>query len=296
MSNFCSPWTHAEGGLPFYGELGKKIRDVFGSYSGAGLFNINVSGVLPDHGIKLSDSLHANKETGDVAGTIATLFHSERQNILFGQKWTSNNDLTAEFTLVDFCQGAQAKLAGTVNTKNDKKSLLVGTECRNDKVALNLAAEFKSKSPVVKGSIAGGYENISIGYFTNFTSENSKFVTHDFRISYDHEKFSLLGALENEFKVVTAAIQGKLAENIDGALEVKNSKGGDDDGITVAMGVKYTQEEYKLRCKVDSKAIIGLSFDTKVNETTSLNLCTLIEGNDIFHGKHKIGFGLLIGF
>ncbi|XP_039285475.1 voltage-dependent anion-selective channel [Nilaparvata lugens] len=293
---FCNPWTHGEGGLPYYAELGKKIRDVFGAYA-VGLFNMNVSGVMTDYGIKFSDGLHANKETGDVFGVIETKFASEQKNIIFGQKWTSNNDLSGEFLLIDFCQGALAKLVGTFNTKNNKKSLLIGTDYRNNRIALNLAAEFKDKSPIVKGAIAGGYENFGLGYFTHFESKDSKFVTHDFRVSYDAEKFTLLGALENEFKVISAAIQGRLVDNVDGALEVKHSKGGDNDGVLVTVGVKYTHnEDCVLRGKVDSKAMLGLSLTQTINDTTAISLCAMIEGQNISKGKHQLGFGLNVHF
>lgn len=274
---------------PLYADLGKNARDVFGKNYHFGLLKLDLK-TKTSSGVEFSTGGVSNQETGKVFGTLETKYKLKEYGVTFTEKWNTDNILTTEVAVADFCQGAKVSVDTSFAPQTGDKSLRTKAEFKNQSAAINSDIDLKSGSPVVNAAVVLGYNGWLAGYSTKFDSAKSKLTVNNFALGYSTGDFIIHTNVDDGHEFGGSVYQ-KVNEKLETAIQLAWSAGNNDTRF--GIGCKYNlDDDASVRAKVNNASQIGLSYSQKLREGVTLSLSALIDGKNFNEGGHKVGFSL----
>ncbi|KAK9505371.1 hypothetical protein O3M35_009449 [Rhynocoris fuscipes] len=274
---------------PFYADLGKNARDVFGKGYHFGLLKLDVK-TKTSTGVEFSTGGVSNQDTGKVFGSLETKYKFKEYGVTFTEKWNTDNVLATEIALSDFCEGAKLSCNTSFAPHSGDKTLQMKAEFRNETAALNLNTDFKAGGPVVTGGAVVGYGGWLCGYQTAFDTSQSKLTENKFSMGFTTKDFILNTSINNG-RLFSGSIFHKVSNRLETGIQINWAS--DNNDTDFGIGCKYNLDpDAALRIKVNNQSLIGLGYSQKLREGVTLSLSTQIDAKNFNEGGHKVGFSL----
>ncbi|XP_014239294.1 voltage-dependent anion-selective channel-like isoform X2 [Cimex lectularius] len=274
---------------PFYADLGKNARDVFGKGYHFGLLKLDVK-TKSNTGVEFSTGGVQNLETKNVVGNLETKYKFKEYGVTFTEKWNTENVLATEIALSDFCEGAKVSCDTSFVPHKGDKTLRLKAEFRNDACALNLDTDFKPGGPVIKGGAVLGYGGWLCGYQTAFDTAKTKLTENKFSMGFCTKDF-ILNTSINDGRVFGGSVFHKVSNKLETAVNI--SWASDSNVTDLGIGCKYNLDpDAALRLKVNNQSLIGLGYSQKLRDGVTISLSTQINGKNFKEGGHNVGLCL----
>ena len=129
--------------------------------------------------------------------------------------------------------------------------------------------------------------NIGIGYFTK-TSDMSLYTTEKATLGNFALFTTISPSLAFGALCVSHLHQNSSSFSNGNQLYKHNN---------ITIGCKYLVDDFtQLAVKIDTKAMLGISFLQRLNKVAKLNIATEIDCKDLASDSHKFGLGITLGF
>lgn len=274
---------------PFYGDLGKNARDVFGKGYHFGLLKLDVK-TKTNTGVEFSTGGVSNQETGKVFGSLETKYKFKEYGVTFTEKWNTDNVLATEISLTDFCEGAKLSCDTSFVPHSGDKTLRLKAEFKNDSCALNLDSDFKRGGPVLKAGAVLGYAGWLCGAQTTFDTAKGKLTQNNFSMGLSTKEF-ILNTSINDGRIFTGSVFHKVSNKLETGVQL--SWASDNNDTDFGIGCKYNLDaDSALRLKVNNQSLIGIGYSQRLREGVTLSLSAQVDGKNFNEGGHKIGICL----
>uniref|UniRef100_A0A0A9XK23 Voltage-dependent anion-selective channel n=1 Tax=Lygus hesperus TaxID=30085 RepID=A0A0A9XK23_LYGHE len=274
---------------PFYADLGKNARDVFGKGYHFGLLKLDVK-TKTNTGVEFSIGGVQNLETKNVVGSLETKYKFKEYGVTFTEKWNTDNVLATEIAVADFCDGAKMSLDTSFIPHKGDKTLRLKGEFKNDTCAMNLESDFKSGGPLVRGGAVLGYGGWLCGYATAFDVSKSKLTENKVTMGFITKDF-ILNTVINDGRVFSGSIYHKVNSKLETGVQI--SWASDNNSTDFGIGCKYNLDsDAALRFKVNNQSLLGIGYSQKLREGVTISLSSQINGKNFKEGGHNVGLSL----
>ncbi|BES92006.1 unnamed protein product [Nesidiocoris tenuis] len=274
---------------PFYADLGKNARDVFGKGYHFGLFKLDVK-TKTNTGVDFSVGGVQNLETKNVVGSLETKYKFKEYGVTFTEKWNTDNVLATEIAIADFCEGAKLSCDTSFIPHKGDKSLRLKGDFKNEMFAVNAETDFKSGGPLVRGGGVIGYGGWLCGAALAFDTSKNKVTENKISMGFCAKDF-ILNTSINDGRVFSGSIFHKVNSTLETGIML--SWASDTNSTDFNLGCKYyLDQDAALRFKVNNQALLGIGYSQKLREGVTLSLSTAINGKNFKEGGHNIGLSL----
>jgi len=275
---------------PSYSDLGKQARDVFNKGYNFGVWKLDVK-TKTDTGVEFSTSGHSNQETGKVFGSLETKYKVPEYGLTFSEKWNTDNTLYTDVTHSDkFLKGLKLTFEGTFAPQSGNKTGKLKANYGHDLVQVNTDVNLDLAGPVINTSAVVGWEGWLAGYQTAFDTQKTKLVTNNFALGYTNKELAVTTSVKDG-QQFDGSIFHKVNSDLSAGVQLAWTSGS--NATKFGIGAQYALDKNStVRAKISNDSLIGLGFQTKLNQGVVLSLSTLVNGKDFNSGGHKVGIAL----
>lgn len=274
---------------PFYADLGKNARDVFGKGYHFGLLKLDVK-TKTNTGVEFSIGGVQNIESKNVVGSLETKYKFKEYGVTFTEKWNTDNILATEIAIADFCDGAKLSCDTSFVPHKGDKNLRFKGDFKNDTCALNFESDFKSGGPLVKGGAVLGYGGWLCGSTAGFDTGKNKLTEHKFSMGFATKDF-IMNTSVNDGRIFNGSIYHKVNSMLETGVQI--SWASDSNSTDFGIGCKYNLDtDTALRFKVNNQSLLGIGYSQKLRDGVSIYLSTQINGKNFKEGGHSVGLSL----
>jgi len=275
---------------PAYSDLGKQARDVFNKGYNFGVWKLDVK-TKTSTGVEFSTSGHSNQETGKVFGSLETKYKVPEYGLTFSEKWNTDNTLYTDVTHTDkFLKGLKLTFEGTFAPQSGNKTGKLKANYGHDLVQVNTDVNLDLAGPVINTSAVVGWEGWLAGYQTAFDTQKTKLVTNNFALGYTNKELAVTTSVKDG-QQFDGSIFHKVNSDLSAGVQLAWTSGS--NATKFGIGAQYALDKNStVRAKISNDSLIGLGFQTKLNQGVVLSLSTLVNGKDFNSGGHKVGIAL----
>lgn len=274
---------------PFYNELGKSAKDLFNRGYNFDTVKIDVKTKTPT-GVEFSCGGTSHIDSGKVLGTLETKYKFKEYGINFSEKWNTSNVLATEVSVDNFLKGSKFATEGTFAPQTGDKTLKIKAEYRNNYLAFNSDADFKTATPLITASGVLHYNGWLVGLLSKFDTKDSKLKSNNLALGYTTKEF-VIHTNVSDGKLYSGHIYQKVNPFLETGIELAWSSENNDTKF--GLGCKYAWDrDTTIRAKVNNSSQIGLGFAHKLRDGITITLSTLIDGKNFNQGGHKVGMGI----
>ncbi|CAK9188661.1 unnamed protein product, partial [Ilex paraguariensis] len=217
-------------------------------------FKLDVKTKTPA-GVEFTTGGVSHFESGKVLGTLETKYKFKEYGLTFSEKWNTSNILATEVSLQDLFKGTKFSAESTFAPQTGDKSLKVKAEYKNEVIAVNGDADFKTTTPVLNLAGVFGYHGCLSGYQLKFDSKDSKLKNYNLALSYATNEF-VLHTNVNDGKQFNGYIYQKVNPFLETGVELAWSSENNDTKF--GLGCKYALDrDTSVRAKVNNSSQIG---------------------------------------
>jgi len=274
-----------------YADLGKSARDIFSKGYNYGQYKAEVK-TKTASGVEFTTNGSNDHENGRFVGNLETKYKWRGCGLTLNEKWNTDNTLASELSVEDqVVKGLKLSLDTKFAPQSGKKSGKVKSEYKQEYVHTNLDLDLTSLN--VFGSAVVGYKGWLAGYqlaLDTNKSAKSLLSQNNFALGYTKDDFTLHWAVNDG-----SEFQGSVFQKVNGKLEtaVQMSWTVGSNDTKFGFGAKYCPDrETTIRAKLNNASQLGLSYQRKIRDGTTLTLSSLIEGKNLNQGGHKFGIAL----
>jgi len=275
---------------PTYQDFGKSTRDFFTKGFQTGSYKLNIKD-SPSRHIKATITGSHTIEKQEAAGD----FQAEMTCPVFPgytsiTKWTTANLLKQELLMTDkLACGLILGLEGQYNIDTSSIAGKFKSIYKHPRLTVDgLVEGGDSANPTVGASIVTGLGNFAAGYQLEVDPNERALKKSNGSIAFVRGPISLHVSLENADVLWTG-----LVYRFDRSFELGLTgtyKSQPDGFATFGAGIKYVMDCCTaFKAKIDSNLQVGLGFETKIREASTITVSANIDGNKLNEGGHKIG-------
>ncbi|KAF6214562.1 hypothetical protein GE061_009305 [Apolygus lucorum] len=282
------------------GVEGKSARDVLGKGYHFGLIKLDIR-TKSRTAVEFNIGGVMNLKTKNVVGNLETKYRFKEYGIRFSEKWNTDNVLSTEIALEDFCKGAKLSCETSFSPKgprppdlspNEKwtfgdKALRLKGDFRNAISAVNLESEFRAGGPLVRAGVVMGYSGCLVGCTTAYDTIRKAFKDTKVAMGFMSKDFTLHTSVTNG-EVFGGSVHHATSASLETGLEVSWTANGKSN---FAIGCRYSVgSEVVLRVKVDNFPYLSFGYSHKLKEGINISVSTQLNGRDYLNGSHNVGF------
>lgn len=275
---------------PQYSDLGKSAKDLFNKGYNYGTVKLDVK-TKTENKIDFNLTGEHNNDVQKTLGTLEAKYKAPENGITFTEKWNTDNILKSELTAEDnFLKGLKLALDTTYSPASGKKSGVLKTTYKHDKLLINTDVDLDFAGPVVHNSLVFGHLGWLLGLQTTFDTSKSQLTRNNFAVGYSAKDFTLHTNINDGTEV-----GGSIYQKVNPQLEmgVSLSWSSVNNTTRFALASKYTlDKDATVQAKVNNLSQVGLSYTQNLRDGVKLVLSTLVDGKNINGGGHKLGLGL----
>jgi len=275
---------------PSYTDLGKTARDLFNKGYNYGTVKLDVK-TRTENEIDFNVTGEHNNDINKSLGTLEAKYRAPQYGVTFTEKWNTDNILKSELNVEDaLVKGLKLGLDTSYSPASGKKSGLLKTSYKHDKVLINNDIDLDLAGPVIHSSAVVGHLGWLFGLQGTFDSAKSQLIRNNFAIGYQANDFTLHTNVDNGTEV-----GGSIYQRVRSDLElgVSLSWSSVNNATRFALASKYQLDKYAtVQAKVNNLSQIGLSYSQQLRDGFKLVLSALVDGKNINGGGHKLGLGL----
>jgi len=275
---------------PQYSDLGKSAKDLFNKGYNYGTVKLDVK-TKTKNDIDFNITGEHNNDVNKSLGSLEAKYKSPAQGLTFVEKWNTDNVLKSEVTIEDsLMKGLKLALDTSYSPATGKKSGVVKTAYKHDKVMLNTDIDLDLAGPVVHNSLTFGHMGWLLGLQATFDTAKSQLTRNNFAVGYQANDFTLHTNINDGTEV-----GGSIYQKINSQLEmgVSLSWSSVNNATRFALASKYKlDKDATVQAKVNNLSQIGLSYSQQLRDGVKLILSALVDGKNINGGGHKLGVGL----
>lgn len=275
---------------PQYSDLGKSAKDLFNKGYNYGTVKLDVK-TKTKNDIDFNVTGEHNNDVNKSLGSLEAKYKSPAHGLTFVEKWNTDNVLKSEVTIEDsLMKGLKLALDTSYSPATGKKSGVVKTAYKHDKVMLNTDIDLDLAGPVVHNSLTFGHMGWLLGLQATFDTAKSQLTRNNFAVGYQANDFTLHTNINDGTEV-----GGSIYQKINSQLEmgVSLSWSSVNNATRFALASKYKlDKDATVQAKVNNLSQIGLSYSQQLRDGVKLILSALVDGKNINGGGHKLGVGL----
>jgi len=274
---------------PSYSDLGKDARGIFSKGYHFGSIELNAN-TTSEAGVCLSTGGSHCIESGKVSGNLETKYKCKEHGVTITEKWTTDNLLKTDLSVEDkLAKGLKLALSTSFAPNTGKKKGSLSATYKAAAATVNADSELVM-SPVLKGAAVAEYKSVLLGCQLQYDTSKCKLTKNNFALGYAAKDFTLHGFC-NDGSDFGVSMHQKLGKGIEGAAELGWTLNNSTNHF--GIGAKYALDSHtSLRAKVNTKALVGLGFQHKLRDGITLTLSSLVDGQNLNSGGHKIGLAL----
>jgi len=275
---------------PQYSDLGKSAKDLFNKGYNYGTVKLDVK-TKTQNKIDINLTGEHNTDVQKSLGVLEMKYKRPENGLTFTEKWNTDNILKSELTLEDnLLKGLKLAFDSSYAPNTGKKSGVLKSTYKHDKLLLNTDIDLDLAGPVVHNSIVFGHLGWLFGLQTSFDTAKSQLTRNNFAIGYQASDFTLHTNV-NDGTEVGGSLYQKVNDQLD--LGVSLSWSSVNNSTRFALASKYQLDKYAtVQAKVNNLSQVGLSYTQQLRNGVKLILSTLVDGKNINGGGHKLGLGL----
>jgi len=276
---------------PKYSDLGKAAKDLFDKGYNYGFAKVDLK-TTAANGVGFTTKGSSSLDSGSIDGSLETKFKpTSCGNMTLTEKWSTDNKLTTEVAVEDqVVVGSKVSIVTTFSPNSGKKSGVVKTAYARDSVNVTLDTDFNFAGPALQGSSVFGYEGWLAGYQFAFDTANKALTKSNFALGYTGGDMQVLATV-NDGSEFGGSIYQKVDNGVQLGVQLSWDKGQSATKFGVAS--KYTIDaDSSVNAKVNNSGAIGLGYSHKLREGVTLTLSSLLQGNKLNDGGHKLGLGV----
>jgi len=279
--------------FPSYSDLGKDCIDLFSKGYHIGLFKINVKNETC-HGLQIKTSGVHKMEDKSATADVEVKMPLPIKGASGTTKWDIENNIAESITVQNIIPGADVTVVARLNPDSGNVGGELKAQYQHPRLTLNANGGLDGDSVVVGGSLVSGYGGLLGAYKVNFDTSKNEMTANNIGLSFNALNYNLLIAYDN-LSVLNGFYFHRVSPNVEIGAQSKIL--GGEDGTQLAIGGRYTFSGYghALRGKVDSKSILGLGIELKIQQGFSVFGSADVDLKNVSAGGHKIGFGLEFG-
>lgn len=277
---------------PQYADLGKSAKDLFNKGYNYGQVKLDVK-TRTSNDIDFNFTGEHNNDVQKSLGTLEAKYKSPAYGLTFVEKWNTDNILKAELTVEDnILKGLKLGLDTSFAPATGKKSGVLKTSYKHDKVIINTDVDLDLAGPVVHNSLVIGHLGWLAGLQTSFDTAKSQLTRTNFAIGFQANDFTLHTNV-NDGTEVGGSIYQRVNPDLD--LGASLSWSSVNGSTRFALASKYQLDKYaSVQAKVNNLSQIGVSYTQQLRDGVKLILSSLVDAKNINGGGHKLGLGLEI--
>jgi voltage-dependent anion channel protein 2 len=275
---------------PQYADLGKSAKDLFNKGYNYGTVKLDVKTKTKNQ-IDFNLTGEHNNDVQKTLGTLEAKYKSPAHGLTFVEKWNTDNILKSELSIEDqILKGLKVTLDTTYSPATGKKSGVLKTAYKHDKLLLNTDVDLDLAGPVVHNSLVVGHLGWLLGLQTSFDTSKSQLTRNNFAVGYSANDFTLHTNINDGTEV-----GGSIYQRVNDQLEmgVSLSWSSVNNVTRFALASKYTlDKQSNVQAKVNNLSQVGLSYSQQLRDGVKLIISALVDGKNINGGGHKLGLGL----
>lgn len=280
----------------FFSGLLKEAKGIL--FKGYDLGVLKIEGrAKSEDGVSFNSTAESRQDDGAIFGDLELSYHYT-DNIRIYEKWSTNNRIKTELTLINLIAGNMKNVLGFrffTNSKEDRIAYL-NNQFVFDPLTLNLNLDTEGKLHV--DATAFVINNLTIGAECKFNYNENEVKNYRVVVRYEVNEDIVLGFRYKKDNLLSGSVFYRALPELKTAFLVRSSLGGEEGGssgqTTVGVGCKYRLDEAStLRAKLVSTKEFGFSYHHKI-QNVSVGLSALFDCSDFQNGNHKAGFGLRI--
>jgi len=274
---------------PKYSDLGKAAKDLFDKGYNYGFAKVDLK-TTANNGVDFTTKGSSCLDTGNIEGSLETKYKTNC-GATFTEKWSTDNKLTTEVALQDhLLVGSKVSINTGFSPNTGKKSGSVKTSYARDHVNMSLDTDFNFAGPTLHGSSVVGYEGWLAGYQFAFNTGTKALTKSNFALGYNGDDVQVLATV-NDGSEFGGTIYQKVKNGVQLGVQLSWDKGQSATRFGVAS--KYAIDgDSSLNAKVNNSGQIGVGYSHKLREGVTLTLSSLLQGNKLNEGGHKLGLGV----
>jgi len=273
---------------PKYSDLGKAAKDLFDKGYNYGFAKVDLK-TSANNGVDFTTKGASSLDTGLIEGSLETKYKSSFAT--FTEKWSTDNKLSTEVVIEDqLVAGSKVSINTSFSPKSGKKTGTVKTAYKRDYVNMTLDTDFNFAGPTLHGAGVVGYEGWLAGYQFSFDTAKKNLDKSNFAVGYTGDDLQVLGTV-NDGSEFGGSVYQKVKNGVQLGVQLSWDKGQSATRFGVAS--KYAIDgDSSLTAKVNNSGQIGLGYSHKLREGVTLTLSSLLQGNKLNEGGHKLGLGV----
>jgi len=275
---------------PQYSDLGKSAKDLFNKGYNYGTVKLDVK-TRTQNKIDFNVTGEHNNDVNKSLGTLEAKYKSPANGLTFVEKWNTDNILKSEVTVEDtLLKGFKISLDTSYSPNSGKKSGVLKTTYKHDKLLLNTDVDLDLAGPIVHNSLVVGHLGWLFGLQTSFDTAKSQITKNNFAVGYQASDFTLHTSV-NDGTEVGGSIHHKVSPQLE--LGVSLSWSSVNNATRFALASKHHLDQTAfVQTKVNNLSQVGLSYTQQLRDGVKLILSGLVDGKNINGGGHKLGLGL----
>lgn len=275
---------------PQYSDLGKSAKDLFNKGYNYGTVKLDLK-TKTENKIDFNFTGEHNNDVQKSLGTLEAKYKCNSNGCTFVEKWNTDNILKSEFTIEDqLLKGLKVSLDSSFAPASGKKSAVLKTTYKHDKLLLNTDIDVDFAGPVVHNSLVFGHLGWLLGIQTSFDTAKSQLTRNNFAVGYQAKDFTLHTNVNDSTEV-----GGSIYQRINDQTEIGCSLSWSsvNNATRFALASKYQLDKHAtVQAKVNNLSQVGLSYTQQLRDGVKLVLSTLVDGKNINGGGHKLGLGI----
>jgi len=275
---------------PKYSDLGKAAKDLFDKGYNYGFAKVDLK-TTANNGVAFTTKGSSCLDSGNIDGSLETKYKPSCGGMTFTEKWSTDNKLTAEAVLEDqVVVGSKVSVVTNFSPSSGKKSGALKTSYARDNVNITLDTDFNIMGPTLQGSSVFGCEGWLAGYQFAFDTTNKALTKSNFALGYDGGDMQVLATV-NDGSEFGGSVYQKVQNGVQLGVQLSWDKGQSATRFGVAS--KYTIDaDSSINAKVNNSGAMGFGYSHKLREGVTLTLSSLLQGNKLNEGGHKLGLGV----
>ncbi|CAH8545634.1 unnamed protein product [Heterobilharzia americana] len=277
-----------------FGDLGKSARDLFDKNFSYGFLNFEFK-TKTENDVSVTCGGKHDTNAGRVSGFIESKLKTAPGISLktkVDSKWVLTSELEVEKKLHN---NLSHNLITTMEPDSGAKSLMLKNKFKHEYFNANLDMNFKSKYPLITGSIVvpmPQYPAFCLGAQALVDSQKSEISKHILALNFKQSDIqvhcAVTGKSDIDLSVFQKFKETKLGFRVGWRPETRET--------TFGAALRYrTSPAGKMKIKIDQNCIVGLAYKLKLNSDACVALCTQFDGKNLESGGQKYGIMFKFG-
>ncbi|KAH8876349.1 Voltage-dependent anion-selective channel protein 2 [Schistosoma japonicum] len=277
-----------------FGDLGKSARDIFDKNFSFGFLNFEFK-TKTENDISVTCGGKHDTNLGRVSGFLESKLKAApgvSVKTKVDSKWILTSEVEVE---KKFHEDLSHNLITTMEPDSGAKSLLLKNKFKHKHFNANLDLNFKSKHPLITGSIVlpiPHYPAFRIGAQALVNSENAEISKQVYAVNFKQSDVQVHAALTGHSDVDLSVFQKfkdmKLGFRVGWRQDTRETLFG--------AALRYrTSPAGKVKVKIDQNCVVGLAYKLKLSSDACLALCTQFDGKNLESGGQKYGIMFKFG-